>query len=142
MRIFLLNAVLAMLFLKIAGEQRFTEVPALYTEVSAGENVKLTCRIRDKRGQCLWQKDRKPVGMHSDKYEWVDSRDGDCSLVIKRVNLDYDDGFWECQVTPSDFTQRDSLTSIPGRLLVRGKFSHLAQQTILTILLKVEIINS
>ena len=103
------------------GEQRFVETPAVYQEVSSGDDVQLRCTVQDKRGQCIWQKDRKPVGMHPDKYEWVGGRDSDCSLLIRRASLDFDDGFWECQVTPGDFARQDALTSLPARLLVRGE---------------------
>lgn len=102
------------------GEQRFVETPTRYQEVLTGEDVQLRCKVQDKRGQCIWQKDRKPVGMHPDKYEWVGGRDSDCSLLIRRASLDFDDGFWECQVTSGDYTRQDSLTSLPARLLVKG----------------------
>lgn len=101
-------------------EQRFEETPSLYQEVSSGEDVRLRCRVKDKRGQCIWQKDRKPVGIHPDKYEWAGNREGDCSLLVRRASLDFDDGLWECQVTPGDFARQDALTSLPSRLLVRG----------------------
>lgn len=103
------------------GQQRFSETPPIYHEVSTGEDVKLRCKVLDKRGQCIWQKDRKPVGMHPEKYEWAGDRDTDCTLLIRRASLDFDDGFWECQVTSGDFTRQDALTSLPSRLLVRGK---------------------
>lgn len=45
---------------------------------------------------------------------------GDCSLWIRSATLDFDDGLWECQVTASDFTTQDALTSQPVRLVVRG----------------------
>ncbi|XP_015594587.1 hemicentin-1 [Cephus cinctus] len=103
------------------GEQRFSETPSTYQEVSSGDDVQLRCRVQDKRGHCIWQKDRKPVGMHPDKYEWAGGRESDCTLLIRRASLDFDDGLWECQVTPGDFTQQDALTSLPARLLVRVK---------------------
>ncbi|XP_076645064.1 synaptogenesis protein syg-1 [Halictus rubicundus] len=105
----------------IRGEQRFAETPGLYQEVSSGDDVQLRCRVQDKRGQCIWQKDRKPVGMHPDKYEWASGRGSDCTLLIRRASLDFDDGFWECQVTSGDFTRQDALTSLISRLLVRVK---------------------
>lgn len=113
-------AIIIVNIIYINGEQRFVETPALYQEVSTGDDIQLKCKIQDKRGQCIWQKDRKPVGMHPGKYEWVGGRDSDCSLLIRRASLDFDDGFWECQVTPGDFTSQDALTSLPSRLLVRG----------------------
>lgn len=107
-----------------AGEQRFAETPEPYQEVSQGEDARLSCRVHDKRGQCIWQKDRKPVGVHPEKYEYAGGgANGDCSLVVKKASLDFDDGLWECQVTPGDFTRQDALTSAPARLLVRGQYA-------------------
>lgn len=65
----------------------------------------------------------QPVGIYKDKYEWAGSQEaGDCSLLIKHVTIDFDDGEWECQVTASEFTAQDALTSTPVRLVVRGKW--------------------
>lgn len=81
---------------------------------------------------CLFSsdvKDNKPVGLYPKKYEWasgstntmgMQSHSGDCSLWIRAATLEFDDGFWECQVTASDFTTQDALTSQPVRLVVRG----------------------
>lgn len=72
---------------------------------------------------CVFQ----PVGIYPKKYEWVGGSihsphvGGDCSLWIRSATLDFDDGQWECQVTSSDFTTQDALTSQPVRLVVRGK---------------------
>lgn len=84
----------------------------------------------------------QPVGIYTKKYEWASrlpTNDngnvlhldlhppppvqvgGDCSLWIRSATLDFDDGLWECQVTASDFTTQDALTSQPVRLVVRGK---------------------
>lgn len=61
--------------------------------------------------------------MHPKKYEWAGNQDlGDCSLLIKNAFAEFDEGEWECQVTASDFTTQDALTSHPIRLVVRGKF--------------------
>lgn len=90
------------------------------------------CKVIDKRGTCSWQKDNKPVGIYPKKYEWASGSSssmgiqsshvsGDCSLWVRSATLDFDDGFWECQVTASDFTTQDALTSQPVRLVVRGK---------------------
>lgn len=104
----------------VRAQQRFKEVPAIYQEVSAGHDVQLPCKVQDKKGQCIWQKDRKPVGIYPDKYEWFSLRSNDCTLLIRRASLEFDDGFWECQVTSGDFMRQDALTSLPARLLVRG----------------------
>lgn len=81
----------------------------------------------EKRGVCSWQKDNKPVGIYPKKYEWASfsvtqttHAGGDCSLWVRSATLDFDDGIWECQVTASDFTTQDALTSQPVRLVVRG----------------------
>jgi hypothetical protein len=112
------------------GLQRFQEQPR-YTEVNPNQDVLLVCKIIDRRGTCSWQKDNKPVGMYAKKYEWatgsansmgMHSSSGDCSIWVRAATLEFDDGFWECQVTASDFTAQDALTSQPVRLVVRGKF--------------------
>ncbi|XP_043680664.1 hemicentin-1-like [Vespula pensylvanica] len=115
-----LTIVLAITIVACA-QQRFKEVPAIYQEVSAGHDVQLPCKVQDKKGQCIWQKDRKPVGIYPDKYEWFSLRSNDCTLLIRRASLEFDDGFWECQVTSGDFMRQDALTSLPARLLVRVK---------------------
>lgn len=116
------------LFAASTGLQRFSEQPR-YTEVNPGEDALLTCKVIEKRGVCSWQKDNKPVGIYPKKYEWASSSmgmhaphpGGDCSLWVRSATLDFDDGIWECQVTASDFTTQDALTSQPVRLVVRGK---------------------
>ncbi|XP_071576739.1 kin of IRRE-like protein 1 [Temnothorax nylanderi] len=105
----------------VLGEQQFLEKPQPYQEVSPGDDVRLRCIVRNKGGECIWQKDRRPVGKHPDKYEWANGGGGDCTLLIKRANLVFDDGLWECQVTSSDFTRQDALSSDQSRLLVRVK---------------------
>ncbi|XP_043682596.1 hemicentin-1 isoform X1 [Vespula pensylvanica] len=101
------------------GIQQFEETPQ-YTEVNPGQDAKLICRVLGKRGQCIWQKDQKPIGMHLKKYEWVGSPDmGDCSLWVRSATLEFDDGLWQCQVTASDFTTQDALASEQARLVVR-----------------------
>ncbi|XP_024876709.1 hemicentin-2-like [Temnothorax curvispinosus] len=106
----------------VLGEQQFLEKPPPYQEVSSGDDVRLRCIVQDKGGECIWQKDRRPVGKHPDKYEWASGRGGgDCTLLIKRANLTFDDGDWECQVTSSDFTRQDALSSDKSRLVVRVK---------------------
>lgn len=75
----------------------------------------------------------QPVGIYPKKYEWAGGSlhlqgmqsphiGGDCSLWIRSATLDFDDGHWECQVTSSDFTTQDALTSQPVRLVVRGMY--------------------
>ncbi|KAK2709078.1 kin of IRRE-like protein 2 isoform X2 [Artemia franciscana] len=99
--------------------QQFSNQPE-YTEVNPGQSVVLSCKVQDKGGQCIWQRDRRPIGMYAGKYEWAADRDsGDCSLRISNAKLDFDDGLWECQVTNSAIDVLDSLTSEPAQLVVR-----------------------
>ena len=108
--------------LKLAtAEQQFIEAPT-YREVNPGGQVILPCIVKNKKGECRWEKDGTPVGMYENKYEWQGDRaQGDCSLVVKEANIEYDNGVWQCQVTASDFTQRDTLISEGAELIVRGK---------------------
>lgn len=75
----------------------------------------------------------QPVGIYPKKYEWAGTTSygmngmpsqhigGDCSLWVRAATIDFDDGAWECQVTASDFTTQDALTSQPVQLVVRGE---------------------
>lgn len=71
----------------------------------------------------------QPVGIYPKKYEWAGTplhlqgihSGGDCSLMVRAATIDFDDGAWECQVTASDFTTQDALTSEPIQLVVRGE---------------------
>ncbi|XP_068084854.1 synaptogenesis protein syg-1 [Anabrus simplex] len=106
-------------YLAMSGIQKFEKQPE-YTEVNPREDAVLTCKVYNKRGTCSWQKDNKPVGIYANKYEWAgDQSKGDCSLWVRAATLEFDDGEWECQVTASDFTTQDALTSAPVRLVVR-----------------------
>ena len=82
----------------------------------------MPCVIIDKKGECRWERDGNPVGIFPTKYEWNGAPDaGDCSLKILDANLEFDDGVWQCQVTPSSFSSKDSLISEGAELVVRGK---------------------
>lgn len=74
------------------------------------------------------------MGIYPKKYEWAGTTSygmpgmpsqhigGDCSLWVRSATIDFDDGAWECQVTASDFTTQDALTSQPVQLVVRSKY--------------------
>ena len=63
----------------------------------------------------------QPIGLHPGKYEWAGRQgSGDCSFRIREVDIQFDDGLWECQVTASTFKSQDALASRPARLVVRG----------------------
>ena len=88
----------------------------------------MPCVIIDKKGECRWERDGNPVGIFPTKYEWNGAPDsGDCSLKILDANLEFDDGVWQCQVTPSSFSSKDSLISEGAELVVRGKIIHKIQ---------------
>jgi hypothetical protein len=60
--------------------------------------------------------------MFPTKYEWAGTPEtGDCSLRVLSAELEYDDGVWQCQVTPSSFKEKDALISEGAQLVVRGK---------------------
>ena len=64
----------------------------------------------------------QPIGLYPGKYQWSGKPNlGDCSLEVLEVDITFDDGLWECQVTSSDFQSQDALASKPARLVVRGK---------------------
>ena len=93
-----------------------------YQEVNPHGSVVMPCVISNKKGECRWERDGNPVGMYPTKYEWAGSPEkGDCSIKILDANLEYDDGVWQCQVTPSSFQSKDSLISEGAELVVRGK---------------------
>ena len=70
--------------------------------------------------------------MHPGKYEWAGRQaGGDCSFKINEVNIQYDDGLWECQVTSSTFEAQDQLASKPARLVVRGKIQLILMKLLL-----------
>lgn len=101
------------------GQQEWTEQPR-YQEVNPHGSVVMPCVITNKKGECRWEKDGNPVGIYPTKYEWAGlSEKGDCSLKILDANLEYDDGVWQCQVTPSSFQSKDSLISEGAELVVR-----------------------
>ena len=98
-----------------------------YQEVNPGGDVIIPCVILNKRGECRWERDGQPVGIHPGKYMWANhngsaTESGDCSLKILDANLEFDDGVWQCQVTPSSFKIRDALISEGADVVVRGKF--------------------
>ena len=103
------------------GLQKFTAVPT-YQEVDPGGEAVLPCAVDDMKGECRWEKDGVPVGIYEGKYEWVGRpEEGECSLRVRSATMEFDNGVWQCQVTASDFKQRDTLVSDGAELVVRGK---------------------
>jgi hypothetical protein len=93
-----------------------------YQEVNPGGAIDITCRVQNKRGECRWEKSGNPIGIFPGKYEWSGNPDeGDCSLRVFNSSLEYDDGVWQCQVTPSSFKAKDALTSQGAQLVVRER---------------------
>ena len=106
---------------KVASIQEWSEQPR-YQEVNPHGSVVMPCLIINKKGECRWEKDGDPVGMYPTKYEWAGNpEDGDCSIRILDASLEFDDGVWQCQVTPTSFLYKDSLISEGAELVVRGK---------------------
>ena len=104
----------------VTGMQKFLSTP-VYTEVNPGDKVKLPCTVSEMKGECRWEKDGVPVGLYSGKYEMNGSvESGDCGLSIMGASIEYDNGVWQCQVTASDFKQKDTLISEGAQLVVRG----------------------
>ena len=108
-----------------AAVQKFLEPPT-YREVNPGGDAVLPCVVADLKGECRWEKDGEPVGLYEGKYEWVGRpEEGECSLRVRAASMEYDNGVWQCQVTASDFKQRDTLVSDGAELVVRGRFINL-----------------
>ena len=77
-------------------------------------------------GCCRWEREGVPLGLFPGKYDWAgDLSSGDCSLLISDAELEFDDGAWQCSVTPSKFKARDALVSGLSRLVVRRPPTHL-----------------
>jgi hypothetical protein len=111
----------AALFSPVASVQKFLEPPT-YREVNPGGDAVLPCVVADLKGECRWEKDGEPVGIYPEKYEWVgEPQKGECSLRVRNASMEYDNGVWQCQVTASDFKQRDTLVSDGAELVVRGE---------------------
>ena len=88
--------------------------------VNTGDDIVLPCLILNKAGECRWEKDATPVGMYEDKYEWAGNVvSGDCAIRVREASAEYDTGVWQCQVTASDFKQKDTLISKGAYLSVR-----------------------
>ena len=93
-----------------------------YQEVNPKGTVILPCVIQGKKGECRWERDGIPIGIYPQKYEWSSTPEtGDCSLKVTDASLEYDDGVWQCQVTPSTFNAKDALVSEGADLVVRGE---------------------
>ena len=112
----------------VNGIQKWSQQPR-YQEVNPRGTIVLPCVIINKKGECRWERDGTPVGIYPQKYEWASSpENGDCSLRILDANLEYDDGVWQCQVTPSSFSVKDALISEGAELVVRGKQGSVTSQ--------------
>uniref|UniRef100_A0A131YFG2 Cell adhesion molecule n=1 Tax=Rhipicephalus appendiculatus TaxID=34631 RepID=A0A131YFG2_RHIAP len=104
----------------VSGVQEFEKTPT-DSEVNPGTEVRLQCQVRNRRGECVWLKNGYAVGKIPDKYDFErEPQDGDCSVLIRKVNLDEDDGSWQCQVTRASL-QDAPLNSNVAKLVVREK---------------------
>lgn len=101
-----------------SGGQYFEVQPAGEYLVANGHDVRLRCLIRNRQGECLWLRNGRAVGSIAKKYQFTrQPDDGDCSLLIRNVSVQQDDGLWQCQVTASDVEQ-DTLQSREANLVV------------------------
>ena len=118
----MLTTIIALITINIAlCSQQWDEEPG-YKEVNPGGAVVMVCKVKNKKGECRWERDNTPIAAFAGKYEWAgDQSKGDCSLRILQANLEYDNGGWVCQVTASSFKEKDTLISHPANLVVRGK---------------------
>lgn len=102
----------------VAAVQEFEATPS-DTEVNPGSEVRLQCMVRNRRGECVWLKNGLAVGKIPGKYDFDrEPQNGDCSVHIGKVNLDEDDGPWQCQVTRASL-QDAPLNSNVVKLVVR-----------------------
>ncbi|XP_065561117.1 hemicentin-2-like isoform X2 [Artemia franciscana] len=116
----LLRILLLVFFLDDAFGAQKLKRQTSYAEVNPGAETILDCLIENKEGSCVWQKDRRVVGIYKGKYEWAGNPDaGDCSLRILSARPDLDDGHWECQVTATSFDSFDTINSDPIMVVVR-----------------------
>jgi len=117
--VYLMLLLLVMMLRTIECKQEWEKQPE-YAEVNPGDSVVLTCVIDNLAGDCRWEKEGVPTGIFSGKYEWAgDVSTGDCSLLIKDAEVEYDNGAWKCSVTASSFKARDALVSSVSQLVVR-----------------------
>ena len=115
----IISSLLVMVVRKGSSLQEWRKQPE-YAEVNPGDSIVLTCLIQNKGGDCRWEKEGVPTGLFSGKYEWAgDVNAGDCSLLIKDAEVEFDAGSWQCSVTASSFKARDALVSAVSQLVVR-----------------------
>lgn len=100
------------------GQQYFEVQPEAQYLVHNGHDVRIRCLIRNRQGECLWLRNGRAIGAIAKKYQFTrQPEDGDCSLMIRNVSVQQDDGQWQCQVTASDVEQ-DTLQSREVHLVV------------------------
>lgn len=103
----------------LVGAVQEFEVTPSDTEVNPTTDVQLQCKVRNRRGECVWLKNGLAVGKIQDKYDFErEPQDGDCSVHIRKVSLEEDDGPWQCQVTRASL-QDAPLNSNVVKLVVR-----------------------
>ena len=112
-----------MLLPLVTALQHFTSEPAPALVAPGGEVV-LPCRVGGRGGQCRWEMDGVPVGLHPGKYEWAE--EGECSLRVLQAAPEWDAGLWQCQVSASSPALQDALLSRPARLQVQSAPTRLA----------------
>lgn len=98
--------------------QYFEAQPEPIHLIQNGQDTRLRCLIRNRQGECLWLKNGRAIGSITRKYQYNRSpEDGDCSINIRNVSVQQDDGIWHCQVTAPD-PEQDTLQSGGVQLIV------------------------
>ena len=57
----------------VTARQEWEEEPG-YREVNPEGDVVMVCRVRNKAGECRWERDNTPIAAYAGKYEWA----GEC----------------------------------------------------------------
>ncbi|RWS00052.1 Calsequestrin-2-like protein, partial [Dinothrombium tinctorium] len=104
------------------GAQTFIKVPE-NIQVNEGDDFTLECIVENPIGDCLWMKDGQNIGFnlsrYANHYSWrSETGSGDCSLVVKRANIEQDDGEWVCEVTGDQ--NNPTITSSPAVVTVKA----------------------
>ena len=101
-----------------SGQQYFEVQPEPQYLISNGGEVRLRCLVRNRQGECVWLRNGRVVGPITKKYAFQrQPDDGDCSLALRNVSVQLDDGKWQCQVLAADVEQ-EALQSREVNLVV------------------------
>ena len=84
-----------------AVEAAFNQEKALVGAFSVITHLRMDLRLKL---YYRWERGGVPTGIFPGKYEWAGDRgQGDCSLLVRDADREFDDGSWQCSVSPSSF---------------------------------------